>query len=146
MNLTLGPDRQTRTFDCECCQAPIDRSWCHVLADGTPFALYYANCYHHRDQEHDAWIDVVLGTWGTTPDTWTDHTTFTCRVGPVPGQDAPAATLVDGGTLYPDSPLFGRKLTRADGLAHPLLPAFWQVVDFVLEHDPGVNVHLYGAG
>ncbi|MFG2823476.1 hypothetical protein ACGFX4_29130 [Kitasatospora sp. NPDC048365] len=62
----------------------------------------------------------------------------------MPGQAAPAATLVSAGTIYPDGPLFGRKLDRAAGLVRPLLADFWAVVDFVLENDPLVRGHLYG--
>ncbi|WP_051830416.1 MULTISPECIES: hypothetical protein [Streptomyces] len=143
MLLTFGPDRQTRTFTCECCEAPIERSWNMVHADGAPYALYYANCYHHRDRDHDAWIDVVFGTWGQGAEAMTDHVSFGCRVGPVLGQTEPAATLVDAGTIYPDGPLFGRKLDRAAGLVHPQLRDFWAVVDYVLANDPLVNRHLY---
>ncbi|PLW73122.1 hypothetical protein C0036_08910 [Streptomyces sp. DJ] len=143
MLLTLGPDRQTRSFTCECCSAPIERSWCLVHADGTPHALYYANCYHHTDRDHDAWIDVIFGTWGQGVEAMSGHVSFGCRVGPVVGQTTPAATLVDAGTIYPDGPLFGQKLDREAGLRHPRLAEFWSVVDFVLEADPLVRGHLY---
>ncbi|WP_177198877.1 hypothetical protein [Streptomyces colonosanans] len=32
--------------------------------------MYFANCYHHRDRDHDAWIDVIFGTWGVGSDQW----------------------------------------------------------------------------
>jgi hypothetical protein len=132
--LTLGPDRQERSFTCQCCKAPIDRSWCFV----------YANCYHHVDKDHDAWIDVIFGTWGKGVPEMTDHVSFGCRVGPVPGQTLPAATLVDAGTIYPDSPLWGEKLARGAGLKHPRITEFWAVVDFILATDMRVRGHLYG--
>jgi hypothetical protein len=28
-------------------------------------------------------------------------------------------------------------------MAHPHLPVFWEVVDFVLANDPTVNAHIY---
>ncbi|MER7197847.1 hypothetical protein CG723_27925 [Streptomyces sp. CB01635] len=65
MSLPFGPDRQTREFECECCNAPIERAWNFICSDGEPYAVYFANCYHHRDRDHDAWIDVIFGTWGT---------------------------------------------------------------------------------
>jgi hypothetical protein len=52
--------------------------------------------------------------------------------------------LVDSGTIYPDSALWGEKLDRAAALGHSKLAEFWGVVDFVLEADSGVNSHLYG--
>ncbi|RBQ04093.1 hypothetical protein DQE82_28895 [Micromonospora sp. LHW51205] len=45
-----------------------------------------------------------------------------CRVGPVAGSPGPAATLVNGGEVAGDSPIFGRKL-----------PEFRQMVDLILE-------------
>lgn len=143
MLLTFGPDRQERSFTCECCKAPIDRTWCFIYKEETPYALYYANCYHHVDQDHDAWIDVIFGTWGKGVDAMTDHVSFGCRVGPVPGQAEPAATLVSAGTIYPDNPLWGDKLDREAGLQHPRLVEFWTVIDFVLESDRLVRGHLY---
>jgi hypothetical protein len=143
MLLTLDPERHERSFTCDCCQAPIDRSWCFVLADGAPYALYYANCYHHVDRSHDAWIDVIFGTWGKGVDAMTDHVSFGCRAGPAPGQASPAATLVNSGTIYPDNALWGEKLDREAALEDPRLAEFWAVVDFILESDSGVNSHLY---
>ena len=35
-------------------------------------------------------------------------------------------------------------LTREAALAHPAIDDFWAVVDFVLQHDPTVNHHVYG--
>jgi len=145
MLLSFGPDRQTREFQCDCCNAPIQRAWNFILADGAPYAVYYANCYHHRDRDHDAWIDVIFGTWGTPAAEWEDHITFACRVGPVTDQPGPASTLVTGGLAHPESPLFGTKLDRDAALQHPRLPEFWQVSDFVLENDPLVRGHLYGC-
>lgn len=103
--------------------------------------LYFASCYHH-DGVHEAWIDAILGSWGQN--TTDDHVTFGCRVGPVADSPAPAATLVDGGAAAPDAPLYGHKLTRDEGLAHPRLPDFWQLVDAVLEKDALVRGHIYG--
>ncbi|MFI7307424.1 hypothetical protein ACIBM8_29870 [Micromonospora aurantiaca] len=57
----------------------------------------------------------------------------------------PAATLVNGGEVAGDSPIFGRKLSREEGLAHPRLAEFWQMVDLVLERDALVRRHLVGA-
>jgi hypothetical protein len=144
MLLTLDSDRHERSFTCDCCQAPIDRAWCFVLADGAPYALYYASCYHHVDRSHDAWIDVIFGTWGKGVDAMTDHVSFGCRVGPVPGQTSPAASLVNSGAIYPDNALWGEKLDREAALRHPRLAEFWAVTDFILESDSGVNSHLYG--
>ena len=135
-------DRQFRQFRCGCCEAPIERVWNFVHRSDVPRAVYFANCYHHAHQPHDAFFDVVIGTWGQ--EGVVDRVTFGCRVGPV--QDGSiAATLVDALQGQDVSPLHGRVLTRGEGLAHPLLAEFWEIVDFVLEHDPTVRPHLYGS-
>jgi hypothetical protein len=144
MLLTFGPDRQTREFKCDCCNAPIERAWDFIYADGAPRAVYFANCYHHTDRDHDAWIDVIFGTWGDGPDKWNDHVAFACRVGPVVGRTQPASTLVTAGLAHPDGPLFGHKLDREAALQHPQLSEFWQVSDFILENDPLVRGRIYG--
>ncbi|WP_093619393.1 hypothetical protein [Actinoplanes philippinensis] len=134
--------REVRDFVCQCCGGAADRTWAHVNDDNGAAAVYFASCYHHNGV-HEAWIDAILGTWGD--DRHDDHVTFGCRVGPVQGSPAPAATLVDGGAVAPDAPIFGHKLSRAEGLAHPRLADFWRLVDTVLEKDELVRRHVYGA-
>jgi hypothetical protein len=139
----MDPDeRQTRQYECGCCNAPIERAWNFIHHDGDAYAVHFANSYHHRDQPHETWIDVILGTWGTG--SAEDHVTFGCRVGPVEGSPQPAATLVQACTDGSGGEVHGVRLSREDGLTHPHLPEFWQVVDFVLANDPAVHRHLYG--
>ena len=133
--------RQVRQFVCGCCSGQADRTWANVYDGNRAVAVYFASCYHH-DGVHEAWIDAILGTWGQ--DRHDDHVTFGCRVGPVENATAPAATLVNGGAAAPDSPIFGVKLSREDGLNHPRLAEFWQLVDMVLERDDLVRRHVYG--
>jgi hypothetical protein len=115
--------------------------WNWVRRDGVVHAVYFANCYQHANQPHEAWIDVILGTWGA--EAAEDHVTFGCRVGPVQNSPEPAATLVqaclDGGS----SPIHGAVLSRDEGLAYPRLPEFREIVDFVLANDQTVNSHIY---
>jgi hypothetical protein len=144
VNLVIDESsRQVRQFDCQCCHTTADRTWANVYESGTAVAVYYASCYHHNGV-HEAWIDAILGSWGGS--TFADHVTFGCRVGPVPDSPAPAATLVDGGAAAPDSPIFGQKLRREEGLDHPRLGDFWRLVDTILEHDELVRRHICGPG
>ncbi len=133
--------RQERDYSCDCCDAQIQRVWNFVHSDGATFAVYFANCYHHRDQPHETWIDVILGSWGG--EDMSDHVTFGCRVGPTAGSLLPGATLVqacrDGGT----SSIHGAVLSREQALTHPWLPRLWEVVDFVIVQDPTIRNHLY---
>lgn len=135
-------ERQEREFTCQCCNAAVQRVWNWVRRESAVEAVYFANCYHHVDQPHEAWIDVIFGSWdeGEATD---DHVTFGCRVGPVENGPEPAATLVQACLDGSGSPIHGAVLSREQGLAHPRLPAFWEVVDFVLANDPTVNRHVY---
>lgn len=146
LQVTLTMDlaeRREREYECSCCNAAIQRMWNFVQRDGSPYAVYFANCYHHIDQPHDTWIDVILGTWGRN--NVDDHVTFGCRVGPVVNSPHPAATLVQACSDGAQGEIHGQILSRERALAHPWLPRFWEVVDFVLENDPTVRPHLYGA-
>jgi hypothetical protein len=144
MTLVMNLDeRQLREYECSCCNTPIERTWNTVYWDRDAYAVYFANCYHHKDQPHEVWIDVILGTWGKGG--FDDHVTFGCRVGSVADGPEPAATLVQACSDGSGGEIHGARLSREEGLAHPRLPEFWQVVDFVLDNDPGVSAHLYGA-
>jgi hypothetical protein len=134
--------RKEHEYTCPCCNAPIERMWNFISADGDATAVYFANCYHHLDQPHDAYIDVIMGTWGTNDAS--DHVTFGCRVGPVVNSPQPAATLVEACLDGARGEIHGAILTREDALKHPWLPRFWEIVDFILEKDPTVHRHLYG--
>jgi hypothetical protein len=144
MALTANLDqREIRNYTCDCCRAPVERVWNYVYRDDVPHAVYFANSYHHRDQPHETWIDVILGTWGEGA--VDDHVTFGCRVGPVVDSPAPAATLVQACLDGSSGRLHGAVLSREEGLAHPRLPEFWEVVDFVLANDPTVHQHVYAS-
>ena len=134
--------REVRRFTCSCCGIEAERTWANVQRGDATAAVYFASCYHHQGI-HEAYIDAILGTWGRGD--FTDHLTFGCRVGPVTGSPGPAATLVNGGAAAPDSPIYGRKLNREDGLAHPRLADFWEIADMILERDELVNRHIYGG-
>jgi hypothetical protein len=143
VTLVIDEDsRQVRDFVCQCCGTKADRTWAYIHDDNGALTVYFASCYHHNGV-HEAWIDAILGTWGESR--VDDHITFGCRVGPVAGSPTPAATLVDGGAVAPDEPIFGHKLSREEGLSHPRLAEFWRIVDAILEHDALVRRHIYGA-
>jgi hypothetical protein len=133
--------RQIRDFVCPCCNVEAERTWANIYDGDAAIAVYFASCYHHNGV-HEAWIDAILGSWGSGD--YSDHVTFGCRVGPVVDSPLPAATLVNGGEVAPDSPIYGQKLTREQGLAHPRVADFWDIVDTILERDKLVRRHIYG--
>lgn len=139
-----GPP-EVREVECGGCGAPYQLSIGFVMLDVAAHAIYYAACHHHEGV-HDAWIDVILGSWSSVeeipdPD---DHTTFSCRVGPGSAAPHPYASLVQATVAAggDNSALFGEKLSREAALAHPRLAAFWRVVDFIVDQDPQVRRHL----
>jgi hypothetical protein len=135
--------RQVRHVTCSCCHVEAERTWANVREVDAVIAVYFASCYRHKHGVHEVFIDAILGTWSSGD--FTDHVTFGCRVGPVAGSPGPAATLINGGTVAPDAPIFGRKLSREEGFEHPRLAEFWTIVDTILKRDELVHRHLYGA-
>ena len=138
--LSFDPERSVEAKECAACQRRYKLVKGFVLRGDDPHTVYFAALHDHGVKE--AWIDVITGTFGS--DDSSDHVTFGCRVGPVEGEVEPAATAVDAAAPYGDSPLFGRKLSRAEALAHERLPTFWGIVDFLLLEDPDVEQHVYG--
>ena len=140
VTLSFDHERSSDKRTCADCGADYILVKGFVYDDNAAHAIYFAACHDHADT-HEAWIDVILGTFGESDAT--DHVTFGCRVGPIPGQLGPQASLVPAGVPYND-PIFGQKLTREEALAHPRLDDYWAVVDFVLTEDPTVHEHVYG--
>lgn len=133
--LTIEPNRQVVTGTCPDCDQPMTRVTGFINRDGVAYAAYHASCYVHDG--HEVWIDAIFSpTWEDGVD---DHVTFGCRVGDVVSLPEPGATLVDAAGAFGDGPVFGRKLSREEGLAHPGLSEFWALVDHVLDFDPVVR-------
>jgi hypothetical protein len=73
-----------------------------------------------------------------------DPVTFGCLYSPIPGQSNPAFSLIRAAHWYPDNDDFGRKLSRDEALAHPLLDDFWLVVDILVDETPMIRDHVKG--
>lgn len=136
---------EVREYECPECGALFQLSIGFVTRDGSAHAIYYAACHHHEGI-HDAWIDVVLGSWSSDdeiPDP-NDHTTFSCRVGPGSAAPEAYASLVQApvAASAKNSRLFGELLSPESARAHERLPDFWRVVDFIVEYDEQVVRHL----
>lgn len=131
-----------RTVTCSTCGSEEQHISGFVDRGGSAYAVYFAACDTH-DGDREAWLDVVLGTWGV--DTSHDHTTFSCRVGRGDAYPEPYCTLVDGPVAVDDTDAatLGSILSREGALQHPWLPAFWEVVDFILLDNPVLLTHLH---
>jgi hypothetical protein len=100
MPLSFDPETSVTEQTCKDCGTDSVLIKGFLYDDGNPHAIYFAALHHHHD-DHEAWLDVILGSFGD--DRSNDHETFGCRVGPVEGQTQPAASLVQGATPYGDA-------------------------------------------
>ena len=128
-------ERTVRNKRCESCGDDFQHVTGFINDEGGAYAVYFAACHAHP--EHEAQIDIVLGSWGVEPPI-DDHLTFSCRLRPdrAMAVDATLATLSD-------DPLLGRRLSREQALAHPKVSDFWMVVDFLAASDPTIHNAVY---
>src|SRR5690349_8543346 len=84
----IGPTREVSERECSECGRAFTFVEGFVEREDTAVAIYLAACHHH-DDVREAWIDVILGTFGIRDSA--DHVTFGVRVGPVVNYDGPAA-------------------------------------------------------
>ena len=117
--------------------------WTAIFDKGTQVALDYAFLYDH-DGEREVFQDVILGTWTDAESDWTDHVTFSTHTR-LDDKGEVGTMLVDGGSVAPDGPMFGRKVTRTEGLGDDRLPLVWRISDLVLAEVHDVHAHLNGA-
>lgn len=140
MTLWLDGESTINESTCHDCGAEFLLVKTFVLDAEGPHAIAFTALHYH--DAFEAWMDVIFGSFEGDA-SQDDRITFGCRVGPVDGSQEPAATAVQAAAPYQDSPVFGHKLSRDEALAHPRLPDFWRVVDFLLEDEPAVNHHVY---
>ena len=141
MSFSFDGDPTVKHRECPDCGQRHEGVTGFVLRDGSAHAVYYADWYPHTEE---AYVDVTLGPW-IEPE-YPDQVTFGCRIGQVDGQEEPAASLVQGGALRSDHPMFGAKLDREDALKHPRRVEFWELVDWLIVNDPILHEHVYHMG
>lgn len=143
MTLSLDCAPDVREQECSCCGATFVVVDHFILMDGHTHAIA-KSALHHHGGEHEAWIDVIFGPFGN--DSTEERVSFGCRVGPIAGVAEPAATVVDAAQPYPDSQVWGHKLSREEALKQDSLAQFWGVVDWLLSTDPTIHGHVYRRG
>jgi hypothetical protein len=134
-------ERTVRDGLCGDCGRHYNNVTGYVSRDGQAFAVYFAYCHGHP--EHEAGIDVVLGTWGLAEGISPDHVTFSCLLRPQGAMAVDATVALNRGA---EGPMLGVKLTRSMALAHPWAADFWAVVDTVAETDQAVHESVYKGG
>ncbi|SDU57966.1 hypothetical protein [Jiangella alkaliphila] len=141
MTLTTAPNLQIAEHRCPDCAQPFRRITGFVHRDGAPYAVFYASCHHHDG--NDVLLDAIFGTW--EGDDQSDHVTFGCRIGPVPGQPGPAVQLIPAAVSFEAAPLFGHKLSREEAQGHPRFDDFRELVQHVLSTNTIIGSHLSAA-
>ncbi|WP_146605010.1 hypothetical protein [Jiangella anatolica] len=89
---------------------------------------------------NDVLLDAVFGTWDR--DDHSDHVSFGCRIGPVPGQPGPAVQLMPAAASFDAVALFGQRLSPAQAQQHPRLDDFRELVQHVLSTNTVIAQHL----
>jgi hypothetical protein len=127
-------DRDVAEVICPACGAAYQRVSGFVSDARGPSAVYFAVC--HQDAGKAVWIDVILGTWGTSEPP-TDHVNFSglIRSDGVEVADAPVAG-------NPGGSMGGTALSREAAAIHPWAGHFQRVVDLVRRDDPSVLTYL----
>jgi hypothetical protein len=98
VQFTLDEPSDVQTHHCHDCGAEYVLVKSFVLDEVGPYAIVFTACHHHEGS-HEAWMDVILGTFGD--DDPADRLTFGCRVGPVTNSPDPAATAVQASCPNP---------------------------------------------
>jgi len=140
LTLEVG-DRKIQS--CPHCGNPRVMIWTAVFDGDIQVALDHAFLYDH-DGDREVFQDVILGSWAGRESDWTDHVTFSTHTRLDDNREV-GTMLVDGGSVAPDGPMYGRKITRADGLHDDRLPLVWRITDLVLAEVHEVHAHLNGA-
>jgi hypothetical protein len=112
-------------------------------AGATTLAVFLAFLYDHADGP-EVFVDLVLGPWDEDADP-RERLTFSTRTGRVVGGSI-ACTLIDAGSVAPDDPRLGTRVSREEGLLRPEITTVWSYLDSVLADVPVVRDHLARAG
>ncbi|WP_208739467.1 hypothetical protein [Arthrobacter agilis] len=141
MTFTLDGSPESTQKTCSMCGATSVVIHHFILKDHNAFAIGETELHQHGGNP-EAWINIVFGSFND--DEYEDHVTFGCRVGLFTEDGELASSLIDSNHTSPSTPVWGLRLTREQALSHDLLPAFWEVVDWLVLEDPQTHQHLYG--
>jgi hypothetical protein len=128
---------------CPHCGNPRVMIWTAVFQGEKQVALDYAFLYDHNG-DRDVYQDMILGSWTERESDWTDHVTFSTHTRFDDKQEV-GTMLIDGGSVAPDGPFYGHKMSRVEGLEDDRLPLVWRITDQVLAEVHDVHAHLTGA-
>lgn len=121
---------------CDCCGNTTTRLTRFVTRDGDAFAIYYA-AFSEGHPENGVIGVVSVGEW------WDDsfpesRDAFAFRIWE--GEDNYHVTITDAKeSQWSDVNLIGRKLSREEALAHPLIHDVFHITDHMTDEDPAIR-------
>jgi len=127
---------------CECCGGTTTTLVRFVHKDGAAHAVYFASfAESHRDRGASAIVSV--GPWGDGADP-ANRSAFALQLSE--DKDNFNVTVIDTTeSPWPDKPLLGRPLTRAQALEHPLLPEVFHITDHMFLDDEPLMRFFQGS-
>lgn len=135
-------------FNCDCCDGLTVRLTRFVYRDGDAFAVYYAT-YSSNHSDNELAMLVSLGEWGEDSEP-SQRDAFYCRVRPTgDSYEVMLGNAAESG--WSEVELVGKKLSRAEALAHPSKATVFEIVDEAFLHDGQLRgfvqrVHCGDAG
>lgn len=139
MELSFDTGSTTGRSKCPDCKQKHVYMQRYILDRDEAYAVVSIEANQHHDGP-ELYVTCTLGNWDDETD-YKDHATFSCRYGSVEQQEEYACTLID----VPDAfsmEIYGKRLSRRQALKHERIHEFWEVVDFLLEHDMAVHDFL----
>jgi hypothetical protein len=128
---------------CDCCGRLMTRLTRFVHRDENAFAVYFVE-FTPGHQEREAWVIVGLGEWGDDDvDPEEARTAFAYRIRL--GQTSYELSIVDADESPWSTTYLGRRLTKAQALAHPLLQEVFDLSDHMVGCDEPLIAFLNGG-
>lgn len=128
---------------CPCCGGITTALTRFITIDGNARGVYYAVFSDNHPDSHVI-VLLSLGEWwsGTSPDSrsafafriWMKEDRF--QVGVIDAQEAG----------WPDAAIMGRRMTRTEALAHPLIKQVFEISDQIVEQDPDIRAYFQRVG
>lgn len=123
---------------CSCCGGLTVLGTGFVAVDGGAYAVYYL-AYANTHPDHELALIVSVGDWGEDADE-NAREAFYCRLRPHEETGSYQLGVGDADeSRWADVALLGKKLSRAEVLAHPLKTMVFAITDEIGAADPRVH-------
>jgi hypothetical protein len=127
---SLDGEPTQHSGNCPVCTQLWEKSIGFVLRDDAAYAIYTVETHQSTEHSHVV-CEVILGDWAEDS---RDRVVFGAQFVAPENDESWGWGLVTP-LNYAESDL-GEPLDRESALAHPSLPKFWEVVDWLSEADP----------